>query len=466
MALTCISVTVQAQKIDMKATTVPGSKPGVRSLSIESAVETALRNSKSLSMAADAVDKARGRVGESKTGFKPTAGATATLTHLDEGSTITFPDGNGNAQTIPIVRQDQKQVNLQLNLPIDITGLIRTAVQVSEFQEIAARLDYNKTRNQIVLDVKNAYYDVLRAKAYVAVVEQALKNSKERQKTAEIFLKEGAGTKFDVLHAQTEVANAEQNRITAMNRVNLANAVLANTINLDQNTQIETSPAIEKSEVKDFDSAVSEAYGKRPELLQSDAYIRAAEKGVVLARRSVLPTFGVGAQMQYTPDAGGFAPKTTSWAAVATVQIPIYDQGLSRERKKQAVADVHSARTSKAVAQDGIALEVRQAYLAVTEAKDRLKVTGSALEQAKEQYRLAQVRYDNGVTAVPGNSPLLEISDAQSALTQAQINDVNANYDLQNSLARLDRALGRYAYDKSPSNAAPGLPAPAAGGKK
>src|SRR2546429_4892984 len=164
-------------------------------------------------------------------------------------------------------------------------------------------------------------------------------------------------------------------------------------------------------------------------MLEADAQIRAAEKCVVRAQRSQMPTLGVNWSFSCTPDAGGFAPKTTSWAAVASLSLPLFEGGLARARTQQARADVNTAKVNKQITQDSVALEVRQAYLAMNEAQDRLSVTTAALTQAQEQYRLAQVRFKAGVTQVPGGNPLLEISDAQAAPTQAQSNPVNAQYD-------------------------------------
>lgn len=444
--------------------TTPGANPAPRRVTLADAVNLAVDNSNALRLAAEAVNRARGRVNEQRAGFLPSANATASFTRLDEGSTIQFPGENGQVQNVTIVNQNQKQVTLGANLPIDISGLIGAAVEQTEFQEIAARLDFNRTRNQVVLDAKNAYFDVLRAKALVDVAEQTLKNAQDQVTTAEANLRAGTGTRFDVLRAQTEVANAQQNLIAARNRVNLTTATLNNVLGLDQNTPTETVDTQEETTPADtnFPALVSESYAKRPEILQADANIRAAEKGVQIARRSTLPTLGIGFNFQYQPDAGGFAPKTTSYATVATVNLPIFDQGLAAARTQQARADVNTARINKQVTQDSIALDVRQQYLSLVEAQDRLNVTTAALAQAQEQYRLAQVRFRAGVTAVPGGSPLLEVSDALAALTQAQSNQVNAQYDLQNAKARLDRAVGRYSYD---AQGRVGLPAPNTGGR-
>lgn len=74
-----------------------------------------------------------------------------------------------------------------------------------------------------------------------------------------------------------------------------------------------------------------------------------------------------------------------------------------------------------------------------------MAVANQALSQAREAFQLARVRYNAGVARV-GISPLLEVSNAQAALTLAENNQVNALYDYNQSRAQLDRAVGRFAY--------------------
>jgi outer membrane protein TolC len=439
-------------------TTVPGSTPGLRNLTLDQAVDIALRNSKQLSLTVEAIHKARGRFNETRTAFLPNATGQVQGSRLNRGINATFPDANGQPQSTVIQPQDQYIITVTAGLPIDIMGQIKAASDQAHFGEVAAKLDYNRARNQLVLDTKTAYYDLLRAKAQVKVAEQALANAQERQKTAEAFLRAETGTRFDVLRAQTEVANAEQLLISARNRVSIAAAALNNVLNLDQNTPLDVAEQSVPAGVPsvDFDAELKAAYSTRPELLQADAQIAAARKGLVIAHRSVLPSLQLGWNFQYNPQVGAFGQQT-QWTALATVSIPLFDQGLSAARTQQAKADVKSAELNKQIGMDSVALEVRQARLAFEEARERLRVTSAALAQAAESYRLAQVRFREGVTQVPGNSPLLEISDAQTALTQAQNNQLNAQYDLLTAHARLDRAVGRYAY-VNPASPTPGEP--------
>ena len=187
---------------------------------------------------------------------------------------------------------------------------------------------------------------------------------------------------------------------------------------------------------------VQEALRLRPEILEGDANIAAARKGIQLARRSVSPTLGITGGYNYTPDAGGFAPKTTSGQAILSLNFPIFEGGLARAREKEARADVATAETNRRQSVDLVVLEVRQTYLNLMQARDRVAVANRALAQAREAYRLAKVRFDAGVSQAQGVSPLLELSDAQNALTQAENNQVDAVYNYLVARAQFQNAVG------------------------
>lgn len=436
---------------DDQPSTRPGSRPVAMRLSLSQAVGIAVSKSKALSIASQSLRKAGGKVDEARAVTHPTASAAINGTHLDKGTTVKLNDAD-----VPITVQNQIGVTVQATLPLDVAGQIRAALSIAEFSDLVAKLDVARTRNVVVADARSAYLDVLRAKAFVTVAEQALKNSQERSSTAQAYLKAGTGTRFDTLRAETDVANSTQVLISARNRVDLAMAALNNALGQDQNTPLELADAKAedaRAEPDPLAKALQEAYDRRPEALQADLQIRAADKGLILADRSVMPTFGLGWNLSFNPNVGALG-RSTGWAAVASVSLPLFDGGLAKSRKVQAQADAASIRLVKQQVLDGVALEVRSAYLGWIEAAERMKVTDTALAQAEEQYRLAQVRFRNGVTLTPGASPLLEVSDAQTALTQAQANRINAEYDLLGSQTRMQKAVGRYAYEREPTGVA------------
>lgn len=431
---------------------------------LNQAVAVALATNRSLALSIENLRKAQARTAEQRTNLNPTLNATATYTRLDQGTSVQFGETN-----VTIANPDQVLFGLQLLLPIDINGLLRSSVSQAQYLEIAARLDINRTTNQLVLDVKTAFYDVLRAKNLVQVSKEALENAQIRLKDAQARYQAGVVAKFDVIRAQTDVLNAQQNLIQARSQVSLATAVLNSTIGIDINTPLETTDAgsVETLETislkpqdantttppldslnlgKVYEDVVKEALATRPEILEADAMLEAAKKGITLARRSQLPSLGLNVSGSYNPAAAGFAPRSTNGQAVLQLTIPLYDAGASKARLQAARADVASADLNRRQFLDLVTLEVRQAYLVLIQTRDRVIVTEQALVQAQEAFRLARVRYNAGVTAQTGVSPLLEVSDAQTALTLAQTNRVNSLYDYNQARARLDKAAGRYSY--------------------
>ena len=480
-------------------------------MSINDAVAIALSTNRQLTLAEESLRRAQGRTSETRAALNPTLGATGSYTRLDSGQSTTF----GN-RTVTIVNPDQPSLGLGATLPLDISGLLRTATQQAEFQEVVARLDVNRARNQAVLDVKSAFYDVLRDQALVNVAQSNLQASLDRLNDSSKRYRAGVVARFDVIRAQTDVANAQQQLITARSTVSSAFAALNSTIGIDVNVPVTITdqgavenppgvappsdlsvPAPPRPDGSDPDTTTSkeapdhpslppitappetlippivsdpiafgpdyaailtEAQATRPEILEGDANIAAARKGIQLARRSSLPTLGLTAGATYNPIPGGFTAKQVTGQIGLALSVPIFDGGFTRARVTEARADVATAETNRRQTVDLINLELRQVYLALSQSRDRVAVANQAVSQAREGFRLARVRYTEGVSATPGISPLLEVSDAQAALVQAESNQVNALYDYNNARTRLDKAIGRYSYTTAPGYTRPPSP--------
>src|SRR5262249_56084339 len=84
-----------------------------------------------------------------------------------------------------------------------------------------------------------------------------------------------------------------------------------------------------------------------------------------------------------------------------------------------------------------ISQDVEQTIIAVNEADERIQAAQKAVESAQENFRLAQGRFDAGVGTI------LELTDAQLALTQAQNTEAQALADYRIAVVRLERALGQ-----------------------
>ena len=227
-------------------------------LNINDAVAISLSVNRNFATAVSALYRAQGRTNEARSALTPTFALGAAITEFDAPTVANFGalsggssgnnggsganGGTGTASTASpgfvIVNQFNPVITATLGLPLDVAGTLRAAVSQAQFQEVAAKIDINRVRNQIVLDTKNAFYSALRAQAQVVVAQDNLNNSLGRLSDANKNYAAGTAPRFDIITAQSDVANAQQNLINAKAQVSLALAQLKNTMGINVRTPI------------------------------------------------------------------------------------------------------------------------------------------------------------------------------------------------------------------------------------
>src|SRR5439155_14462586 len=185
--------------------------------------------------------------------------------------------------------------------------------------------------------------------------------------------------------------------------------------------------------------AYREALARRPEVLQAQENLNQNAEQIRFQRRARLPQMSLTGSYQLTPDASGLASVDHVWRVGAGVTLDVFDAGLIRSRVREAEAGRDAAAATLEQVRQSVALDVRTALSILRQAQLNRQTTAANVQQAQEALRIAQVRYRAGV------STSVEVTDAQVAPTQAQTNQVNAEYDYLDAQTALARALGRYA---------------------
>jgi outer membrane protein TolC len=414
-------------------------------LTLQDSIRIALQNSRSLRTVLEDERKANARVREAKGAGLPQLDISANYRRLDRVPKARFPSfdpvsGTFTFNEIEIQPIDSGTGTVSLSQVVDISGVVRTATDAASLFSRIANLDVQRTRNDVVLQVKQAFYDVLRAQELVRVAEESLRNAEVRRKLAQAAVDAGVSPKLDVMRAEAAVAAAQQAVITARNALQLAKSAFNNVLGRRVDEPVELLPVDEQvPESADFNQYLQEALAKRPEMIQANLGISLAEKQITAAKRDQLPTVVVRGQWDFNLKTSTFQPRESSFTTIAAVQFKIWDSGQTQGRVEQARADVDKAKITIENVREGIALEVRNAYLGLQEAREKVAVAEKGLQAATESLRVARLRYEAGV------SNQLELSDAELAYTQAEQNLVNARYDLRVAWARLEKAMGRYA---------------------
>jgi outer membrane protein len=323
----------------------------------------------------------------------------------------------------------------------------------------ATQYAYNATANNIVLAVKQAYYGVLQASALLRVNEDTVKDREVTLRQTQGFYDVGTKPKSDLTQAQANLYLAQANLIAARNTVDVAWAFLRNAMGVDDYPK---QPLAEELSVTPFSLSLDEArniaFSARPELSQFAAQLKAQDQLIAVARRSHLPDISVtssyGAESNDKPvkscavnttpcppnENRSFRPNLWAlqpgWSVKLNINIPIFDGFKTTYQVQQALYNYNSTKEQERVEKQQVALQVEQNYLNLISSRDVIGANEAAVKAAKENLALHEGRYQVGYGSI------VEVTDAQTTLTTAETNLVNALISYKLANAQLVNAMG------------------------
>lgn len=401
-------------------------------LTLTESIDIALENNPTVHIARENMRKAAAVIDEATALGMPKLSLDGTYERVDEVPVAQFGD-----RTVELGRLESRTADLALVQPIDIFGVVKTGRKAAKFSKSSARYEFDQATNDVTLETKEAFYNVLRAQEFLKVEEDTIAQLEAHLKDAQLHYAAGTAAKFDVLRAETQLANARQGLITAQNGVELAKAAFNNVLGRPLDISVElVEPQRPQFVDLNLQSCIESASRWRPELLRADSLVSMSDTMTKVIRLSSKPRFNFRWAYNRNFDVSIFNPRDSSWRAFFTTSFSIYDGGAARASVDKAASDANNARSAREQVVQGVTLDAKQSYLSLKESRERILAAEKGLEQAKESMRLAQVRYGGGVAIQ------IEVFDAQAALTLAQTNHVNALYDYQVALARLERAVG------------------------
>ncbi len=310
----------------------------------------------------------------------------------------------------------------------------RAAQETSEADAQTARF----SEQQAVLSARTAFFQARAARDLVRVARATVDNQQAHLQQIRGFVDLGTRPPIDLAQARTNLANAQVQLVNAENGYDTARARLNQSMGvegaIDYEVSNETLPPVEGEDAA-TDALLEEAVRHRPDVAAADRRILAAERSVSAAEGAYGPSIGVSTGFT---DAGTKANDLVwNWNATATLTWPIFSGGLTQAQVSEARANEEGSRAANDQIRQQVRFEVEQARLSVRAARTALSAAGDAVTNGRELLRLAEGRYRTG------SGSALELSDAQVATSNAEAQQVQAEYNLSIARAQLLQALGR-----------------------
>jgi len=420
------------------STTADGGVAGsTRILRLDEAVQTALQQQPLLLEAKSNAQAAEGRVLQARSPLFPQLQGIASFNRAHNAARII----TGTGANLVCVSTTCNTWDFGVNGNWLLWDFLTTWNSFKASEELARSLGATSTATllQVILNARTFYFQARATRDLVRVAKETLDNQITHQQQVEGFVKVGTRPEIDLATARLNVANARVQLIQAQNNDSIAKAQLNQAMGVPGGgtdyevaddelppVDVETQPLL-----KLFDIAES----TRPEVFASEYNKQAQERLLSSAHGQWWPTLSA---------SGGFAWQGqkidslyNTWNIGLTLTWNFFQGGLTYGRVKEAEANVQSATAAVSVERLQVRFDVEQAEATLVGNKESVVASGDAVFNAKEQLRLAEGRYKEGIGTI------IELSDAQVSLTQASAQLVQAQYNLATARAKLLAALGR-----------------------
>ena len=325
---------------------------------------------------------------------------------------------------------------LTASLPIftggKLKGTIKQAKANYQYNQVGVQRTYNEMRSTVT----DGYFTMLQADNMQKLSAESVARLEDHLKNVKAQYDVGVVAKVDVLRSQVELANAKQTLIQAENSYQVAEANMNKIVGLPMDTNLKLDNLLVYNAYdQNMDDCLAYAAEHRPELMQAQYNVDAAKGALMVARSGHMPQVAASASQSWS-DTNWPGDEKGNWGVGVNVSMNVFDTGVTLSKIHGAEADLKKAEETYRNTVDSVNLDVRSNYLGLREAEKRISTTKLAVEQADEDYRIAQLRYMSGVGT---NTDVL---DAQVALTQAKTNYTQALYDYNTSKTALETSIG------------------------
>ncbi|HEX2948222.1 MAG TPA: TolC family protein [Armatimonadota bacterium] len=412
-----------------------------RPLSLEEAISTALTNNPQVTAADKDIAVTRTKIAQVRSAERPKLSLNASYFDLAKTpemktSEVQLPIPV-HLPNLPLANSTISTGSIDAELPLYTGGRVKYAMEQVEAGIDAQQARALSVRREVAYGVIQAYLSAVLAQRVADVAEEAYATIQEHEHQADALFQHGQVPKYEVIRAQTELANQDKRRMDAHNQANLALAYLQDIMGTPKAEPLELTTGLNGKEpfsmelASAIDTALKSSTDKDA-LHARDRMYAAGEKAAKAEMKPVVAA--IACHELYINE----QPFTTPGSVVGLVAIvPLYDGGLAKGQVAEQQA-LHERNQSDVQRVDnGIRLEVRKYYLDLDNARKSLEAADQSVALATESLRLATRRFEEGMgTGV-------EKSDAILALSIAETNREQARYQYDVSYYGLQKAMGK-----------------------
>lgn len=407
-------------------------------LSLAELTDLALRNSPATREAWAAANAQAAAAGIAEAKYWPTVDANLALTR---GRTSV------NSSTGVIAGNPQTRLSPSIGLSYVLYdfGARGSILDAARYESLAANLNHNRALQDVVLNVEQAYYQLLSAQQTIIAGEETLKSVQMSLDVVSSRRQAGLATIGNVYQIETLLAQTKLQLRQAQGAASKFKGVLCNAVGLPIASNLQLIPLDSPVPTQRMRQAVEQyleqAKASRPDLSAAEAKSRAARSSAAAASATGLPSLEFTANTGKTFNnfqLGATNTGSTSGTVGLNLRVPLFSGFSTSNTVHQAEARAEQLDATRDRMVRQVELDVWQAYFDLDTAEAAIESAHALLHSASQSREVAQARYKEGV----GNLPDLLL--AQSSEANARMEVIQAEMGWYSSLSRLNNAIGSF----------------------
>jgi outer membrane protein TolC len=334
----------------------------------------------------------------------------------------------------PFANRDSGGFQGVVTQPLYTSGRISSGIDAAHSSVHANQADLSRTMLDVKMNVAEAFVVVLRAARLVEVAQAKVASLTGHCRDVGSLFEKGLVSKNDFLSAQVALADAQQQALDANNKLEMARAAYNRALGRNLTEPVQLAELEDDGAASDVEGLTALAMQQRPELAALVAQARALQEQAASERAKTGPQ--VQLQGGYLYQENRYVDPNGVAGVLLGVQWNAIDMGRARDAASALCQKAEAVTRMRRDAESMIALEVRQRWLELETARQRVQVARQATTQADENLRVARDRYQHQV----GTNT--EVLDAETLRVQAYTNLFDSSYQAVLAGLRLRRAVG------------------------
>lgn len=393
---------------------------------LKKALEIALSENPTIKIADQEITRTNYAKSEAYGNLSPTVAITGSFSRNLTDNTFIISKENNLLFTIPAANTINGGV--AVNVPLFSMGIYKN-IQLAEINIKTALESARQSKIALKNEVEKAFYGVLMARNAFDVMEVSLRSAEDNATNIGLKYTEGKVAEFDKLRADVQVSNTRPSYMQAKNSLQIATLQLQMLMGVPLDTPLATLGNLTDFE-NDYKNYEGRGIGYS---LENNSSLRllalqeqSLQKQLQLQKTARMPYLGASFTYMFNTQDASFDIFHYDWYKTPTVgltlNIPIFNGFTNKNKEKQISSGITQLQLQRQYQETGLNVQVHNAISIMENAIDQIEANINSIRQAQKAYDISKTRYDSGM------GTLLELNDAEVALTQAKLNYSQAIY--------------------------------------